>query len=307
MTMINMLNHVNGETYSSSNQLQHKIAQQLHNKKGSRVIKLRHLWILTKNAGSVHGTIGNHCNKLRVILWWYYNIKNATNLHCVCHEPKLNKAQFFPWTEFFSSGRQAFARSHHGFLRSEEDVNLNKFQHLGCMGVILSCSFYGHCGKWWPHCNGRCCSYCIMLADVIPWICGRCYYYFCWCAKWQMKSYHGRCYSLVYSASIRCYCQRDRWNSYVRVDFILSSEVLNRISSHMWGRWYLPMLMFRDGLLTLMYNASFIFIFHLPPVTITSVTSSIHKAITPDICSCFPFAIQHNNTSGNNICHKSKA
>ena len=40
------------------------------------------------------------------------------------------------------------------------------------------------------------------------------------------------------------------------VHFNLSSEVLNRTSSHMRGRWYLPMFLFRDGLLTLMYKAS---------------------------------------------------
>ena len=38
--------------------------------------------------------------------------------------------------------------------------------------------------------------------------------------------------------------------------FSLRSEVLNRTSSHMCGRWYLPMFLLRDGLLTLMYNAS---------------------------------------------------
>ena len=40
--------------------------------------------------------------------------------------------------------------------------------------------------------------------------------------------------------------------------FILSSEMLNRISSHMWGRWCLPIFLFRDGLLTLMYIDSVI-------------------------------------------------
>ena len=37
--------------------------------------------------------------------------------------------------------------------------------------------------------------------------------------------------------------------------FNLSSEVLNRTLSHMCGRWYLPMFLLRDWLLTLMYNA----------------------------------------------------
>ena len=38
--------------------------------------------------------------------------------------------------------------------------------------------------------------------------------------------------------------------------FILSSEVFNRTSSQMCGRWYLPMFLFRDGLLNLTYRAS---------------------------------------------------
>ena len=38
--------------------------------------------------------------------------------------------------------------------------------------------------------------------------------------------------------------------------FKLSSEVINRSSSHMCGRLYLPMFLLRDGSLTLMYNAS---------------------------------------------------
>ena len=42
-----------------------------------------------------------------------------------------------------------------------------------------------------------------------------------------------------------------RWNSH-RVRVILCSEVLSRTLSHMCGRWYLPMFLFRDGLLTLM-------------------------------------------------------
>ena len=37
--------------------------------------------------------------------------------------------------------------------------------------------------------------------------------------------------------------------------FNFSSEVVNRTSPHMCGRWYLPVLL-RDGLVGLMYNAS---------------------------------------------------
>ena len=40
--------------------------------------------------------------------------------------------------------------------------------------------------------------------------------------------------------------------------FILNSEMLNRTSSHMWDRWYLPIFLFRNGFLTCMYIDSFI-------------------------------------------------
>ena len=75
------------------------------------------------------------------------------------------------------------------------------------------------------------------------------------------------------------FCQGGRWKSHQRVSlteqladvtamvaygidtkgqfyFNLSSEVLNRTWSHMCARWYLPMFLLRDGLLTLMYNVS---------------------------------------------------
>ena len=38
--------------------------------------------------------------------------------------------------------------------------------------------------------------------------------------------------------------------------FRFSSEMFNRTSSQMCGRWYLPIFLFRDGLFTLMYKAS---------------------------------------------------
>ena len=39
--------------------------------------------------------------------------------------------------------------------------------------------------------------------------------------------------------------------------------MLFRTSSHLWGSWYLPVFLFRDGLLTLMYIASFISLMRL--------------------------------------------
>ena len=43
----------------------------------------------------------------------------------------------------------------------------------------------------------------------------------------------------------------------VSIYFKFSSEMLSRTSSHMWGRWYLPIFLLRDGLFALMYRASF--------------------------------------------------
>ena len=51
------------------------------------------------------------------------------------------KFKFFTRAEHFPNRSQAFARSQHGFLRSEQNVNLNNFQHLGCMGVSVFCNF----------------------------------------------------------------------------------------------------------------------------------------------------------------------
>ena len=43
----------------------------------------------------------------------------------------------------------------------------------------------------------------------------------------------------------------------VSIYFEFSSEMLSKTPSHICGRWYLPIFLFRDGLLTLMYRASF--------------------------------------------------
>ena len=39
--------------------------------------------------------------------------------------------------------------------------------------------------------------------------------------------------------------------------------MLSRTSSHICGRWYLPMFLFRDGLFLLMYRASLIALFQV--------------------------------------------
>ena len=65
---------------------------------------------------------------------------------------------------------------------------------------------------------------------------------------------NGHCWNGVVSRQMfslgRCYSQR--------VLFHFSSVMLIRTSSHTWGRWYLPMFLFRDGLLTLIYIDSLI-------------------------------------------------
>ena len=81
----------------------------------------------------------------------------------------------------------------------------------------------------------------IIFADVI--------------AKWQME------YPLQRVAEYQLVDVITRWQMdwpQGQSSFNFSSEVLSGTSSHMCGRWYLPMFLFRDGLLTLMNNASFI-------------------------------------------------
>ena len=56
----------------------------------------------------------------------------------------------------------------------------------------------------------------------------------------------------------RSYCLGGRWNGHWVSYFNFSSLLLIRTSSHKWGRWYLPMFLFRDGLLTLTNIDSFI-------------------------------------------------
>ena len=98
--------------------------------------------------------------------------------------------------------------------------------------------------------------------------CGRCYchygWWYChlweWC-DWQMLftrvadgiAYQGGCV-------VRCY--NHMWADGIATKYVnlfqLKLWLLNRTLSHMWGRWYLPMFLFRDGLLTFIYRASFI-------------------------------------------------
>ena len=56
----------------------------------------------------------------------------------------------------------------------------------------------------------------------------------------------GRCYSYLWLMEL----------PQVSIYFKFSFEMLSRTSSQICGRWYLPIFLFRDGLLTLMYKAS---------------------------------------------------
>ena len=105
------------------------------------------------------------------------------------------------------------------------------------VAVCLFC-FFGQmllpCGRW----NSHYLLFLFVMAGVI--------------AHWQMElPLQGVSASLLVGVVPRG--QMD-WVIYLN----FSSEVLCRISSHIWGRWYLPMFLFRDGLFTLMYNASLI-------------------------------------------------
>ena len=118
------------------------------------------------------------------------------------------------------------------------------------------------------------CNMLQQLADVI--------------AKWQMVLLH----RMFFVNTGRCYLPGDRWinttidRCYIQVAdgiatgsdyFSLHSGVLSIASSLMCGRWYLPMFLLRDGLLTLMNNASFIHLLRfwpsLPPMLKFSIVT----------------------------------
>ena len=109
-----------------------------------------------------------------------------------------------------------------------------------------------------------------MLSPLLCWL-GRCYilfllyvkdvkphYLLCpCCSSWSwlmlLPSSRWNCHCRVVAG--RCYCQ---WaDGIVLINYYnFSSEMLNRTSSQICGRWYLPMFLFRDGSLTLIYRAS---------------------------------------------------
>ena len=131
---------------------------------------------------------------------------------------------------------------------------------MDCHWFILMADIIAISG-WW-NATGVWCSWCYyhfisfgwcympLVADGIAtdvW-CGRCYYHLADVIDNRME-WIGTCYSE---------CGRCNSHWVFMFYFNLSSVMLFRTSSHIWGRWYLPMFLFRDGLLTLMYIASFI-------------------------------------------------
>ena len=85
-------------------------------------------------------------------------------------------------------------------------------------------------------------------------------------AKWlvELPLHDGTWLMLLQSGRWNCHCRVVAGRCYgQQADVIclgqfynFSSEMLNRASSQICGRWYLPMFLFRDGSLTLIYRAS---------------------------------------------------
>ena len=136
---------------------------------------------------------------------------------------------------------------------------------------------------------------------MLLWLCGRCCchygWWYChlmiwydWCDfVWQMLfakvadgiAYQGGCglWSDVITMS-------GRWNSHwvTLFYFNFSSGLLHRTSSHMWGRWYFAMFLFRDGLLTLIYKASFMILMRFWSSLHTMLKLSMSTS-WPDLCT----------------------
>ena len=105
-----------------------------------------------------------------------------------------------------------------------------------------------------PKFNGWCCCHMWLMLFATYWL------LLCWlmllpkadvftfCGRWNG---HFLCDGLMLLPS-------GRWNSHWVNYFNLSSLLLLRTSSHIWGRWYLPMFLLRDGPLTLMHMDSLI-------------------------------------------------
>ena len=115
--------------------------------------------------------------------------------------------------------------------------------------VLLFCRCYCQ--------NGWCCCNVFDWQMLLP--CGWCYchYFLLFSLFWQLLLppfvvLFGRCCCLEADGIAYHGC---RWQMQY---FNFNSDDLCRTSSHMWGRWYLPIFLFRDGSLTLMNRVSLI-------------------------------------------------
>ena len=63
-------------------------------------------------------------------------------LFCLDQCRSRTKFNMFSYTEIFVRWRQALSCHQHGFLRSAENVLLNNFQNLRCIGVGMSCNTF---------------------------------------------------------------------------------------------------------------------------------------------------------------------
>ena len=141
--------------------------------------------------------------------------------------------------------------------------------------VTGRCCCHIFCGRCYTtlhyvasYCIGWC--YCQMADGIATYF----YYYFVMAdviAQWQMEipqlfnfiwwqvflpsgTWNGHCKVVVIYHLVDVIPMR-QMDVHGCTYFSFSSEVLCRTLFHMWGRWYLPMFLFRDELFTLMNNA----------------------------------------------------
>ena len=199
------------------------------------------------------------------VLWPFYwvmfpNVVFAYG-RCYCHTfvaDGIATVMYFYWQMLLSySGGWCYC---HGLCIAKFVADVIATVAVAVTTCGNDVSFYGRCYGHFrlmlvPCLNGCC-------------ICGRCYHHYGW---WYLPFMR-----ILWLADVGLPgCQMEqptmvgvwsdvitmcgRWNSHWVLLFI-SPWVLgcvNRTSSHMWGRWYLPMFLFRDGWLTLIYMASF--------------------------------------------------
>ena len=109
-----------------------------------------------------------------------------------------------------------------------------------------------------------------LLAECNGW----CY---CHGGKWNKQPwwvYFGRCYCHVWLMEL----------PHVSIYFNFGSEVFNRTSSQICSRWYLPIFLFRDGLLTIMYRASLMVLMRFWSSLLTMVNTLGRLVSTCGIC-----------------------